>query len=116
MKIDDFSTDGAVLVELGRRMAAVRVARQLTQAQLAFEAGVSKRTVERLENGTSVQLDNFIRCLRALGLLSALQGFVPDATDNPILLVRRQGKPRQRVRATLREPPPKGGWTWGDET
>lgn len=115
MIIDDLSADQAVLDEIGRRVAAVRVARQLTQARLAFEAGVSKRTVERLENGHSVQLDNFIRCLRALGLLSALQALVPDAADNPLLLLRRQGQVRRRVRTVLREPVEKGEWTWGDE-
>ena len=115
MKIDDLSSDAAVLAEIGRRIAATRLARQLTQAQLAYEAGVSKRTVERLENGVSVQFDNFIRCLRALGLLSELERLVPDAADNPILLIKRQGRVRRRSRMTLREPEPKGGWTWGDD-
>ena len=48
MKITKQATDEAVLSELGGRLAQVRLERNLTQAQLAEQAGVSKRTVERL--------------------------------------------------------------------
>lgn len=51
MRIGKDTTDEAVLRELGRRLAQVRLGKNLTQAQLAAKAGVSKRTVERLEVG-----------------------------------------------------------------
>ena len=38
-------TDDAVLEEFGRRLARRRLNLQLTQAKLAEQAGVSKRTV-----------------------------------------------------------------------
>ena len=52
VKILKQTTDEAVLSELGGRLARVRLARNFTQAGLARQAGVSKRTVERLESGS----------------------------------------------------------------
>ena len=51
MKIETAFSDQAILQELGARIANTRLERNLTQADLAKEAGVSKRTVERLESG-----------------------------------------------------------------
>ena len=52
MKIAKQASDEAILSELGGRLTRVRLEQNLTQAQLAEQAGVSKRTVERLEAGT----------------------------------------------------------------
>jgi transcriptional regulator with XRE-family HTH domain len=61
MKITKQTTDDAVLAELGTRLARIRLERNLPQGQLAKQAGVSKRTVERLEAGTvATQLSGFI--------------------------------------------------------
>ena len=53
MKLTTEMTDAAVLQELGARLHRRRIDANLTQAQLAEEAGVSKRTVERIEAGRS---------------------------------------------------------------
>ena len=57
MNISKLLTDEAVLAETGNRIARYRIDSQVTQADLAEQAGVSKRTVERVE----------VRCL--VGLL-----------------------------------------------
>ena len=64
MRISSRNTDEAILQELGQRVARSRLNRNLTQARLADEAGVSKRTVERIEAGYSTQLSNLIRVFR----------------------------------------------------
>ena len=114
MKFDNLLSDQAALAELGRRIADARLARRMTQAQFAEAAGVSKRTVERLEDGGSTQLANLIRCLRALGRLEGLERLFPETPVNPVELL---GRRRRRQRATAQKnaptPPP---WTWGDET
>lgn len=94
-------------------LAAVRVSRQMTQARLADHAGVSKRTVERLEGGRSVQMTSLVRCLRALGILERVELILPDASANPILLLERQGK--QPKRASKVRQPTAAAWTWADE-
>ena len=77
MQIPNELTDRKILGEVGDRLARHRLGRNLTQAQLAREAGVSKRTVIRLENGESSQLTNLVRVLRALSLLGNLDALVP---------------------------------------
>jgi transcriptional regulator with XRE-family HTH domain len=52
MKITKQATDEVILGELGGRLAKIRLEHNLTQAQLATQAGVAKRTVERWEAGT----------------------------------------------------------------
>ena len=49
MQISTILSDEAILQALGERLAGARLARNLTQAALAEQAGVAKRTVERLE-------------------------------------------------------------------
>lgn len=113
MKISTESGDAAVLEELGSRIAHRRVEAGFTQAQLADEAGVSKRTVERLEAGASVQLTSLVRVLRRLSLLDQLDTLLPPAVPGPMELLQR-GKTRQRVRHT---DVADGGkrWQWKDD-
>jgi transcriptional regulator with XRE-family HTH domain len=65
------------LVALGARVAELRIARRLKQAELAYEAGVSHRTLQRLEAGEVVRSDSLSRVLKCLGrwdvVLDALQ-------------------------------------------
>jgi transcriptional regulator with XRE-family HTH domain len=114
MRFTDLLSDEAVMTEMGRRLAEARLERQMTQAQLAEAAGVSKSTVERLEDGASTQLGNLIRCLRALGKLEALERLLPETPANPVELLRRRGARRSRVRRARGSPPP-AEWSWGDE-
>ncbi|PCJ32515.1 MAG: hypothetical protein COA93_09295 [Alphaproteobacteria bacterium] len=62
-------SDEALLRQLGERLLQYRLNRNITQAALAKEAGVSARTINRVERWHSIQVSNFIRLLRSLGLL-----------------------------------------------
>lgn len=73
MRFDTNTTDQAILKEIGERVAMIRLNQNFTQANLAEQAGVSKRTVERLEAGESVQVTSLIRLLRSLGLQQRLE-------------------------------------------
>lgn len=117
MRLETQNSDTAVLKELGTRLARNRLERNISQAQLALEAGVSKTTVERLEAGKSVKLESFVRILRALGQLELLARLLPEPLPSPIQRVRLQGKRRQRAtgkrgRAQADEQAP---WQWGDD-
>ncbi len=106
-------TDHAVLAELGQRLAKLRLDRNITQAALADEAGVSLATLKRLEAGHSVQLTSWLRVLRALGLQGGLDALIPDPARSPMQQLRQvEGR---RKRASSRPAAPPEGWAWGDE-
>jgi len=108
------TTDRQVLVELGDRLARHRLNRNLTQDQLAREAGVSKRTVVRLENGQSSQVTSLVSVLRALGLLSNLDILVPAPLASPIEALKARARERHRA-SRARKPKSSSEWTWGDD-
>ena len=124
MRISNLLTDDAILAEVGRRLTAERLSRNLTQQALSIEAGVSKTTVERAESGRSVTLPNFLRILRALDLLDGLEQLLAPPIASPVDLVRREGRRRQRAsgrrdsRSAGRPAPSRtrpGRFSWGDE-
>jgi len=116
MRITGQLTDESILKELGGRLTSARLGRNLTQATLAEQAGVSKRTVERLESGAvATQLSGFLRICRTLGLLEGLDRLIPEITTSPLEQLKRQNRKRQRAsgRKTTSGKPKQ--WTWGDE-
>ena len=115
MKIAGLLTDEAILAELGGRLVQRRLELQLTQQMLAEQAGVSKRTVERIEAGATAQLSTLVRILRVLELLDRLEALVPAAGPRPMDLVRLKGKARKRA-SGKRKPADEEPWHWGDET
>ena len=100
--------------ELGRRLARIRLARNVTQKTLSEEAGIGLRTLRRLESGASSTLDSFLRVAIALDLAEDLLAAVPSRDIRPIERVTARKSERKRARpARVRasEEP----WTWGDE-
>ena len=92
-------TDQSALTLLGKRLAAYRIRNNWTQAQLAEQSGVSKGTIERIERGDSVQVVNFIKVLRACGMLESFLSIFPDDSPSPMqLLYMGKIKSRKRVR------------------
>jgi len=115
MKVSKLLSDDAILAEIGERIAHHRIRLQMTQADLAEQAGIAKRTVERIEAGASAQMSSMIRIFRVLGLLPGLDRIIPEAGPGPMDLLKRKGKVRKRAsgsRSTERSDEP---WKWGDE-
>jgi len=115
MKITDSLADEAILAELGERITRRRLALQLTQAALAEEAGVAKRTLERVEAGETAQMSTIIRIFRVLDFLPALDQALPESKPGPLEVMKRKGKERQRASSQNRQPAAQKPWTWGDE-
>ena len=116
MEIEAALSDDAVLEELGRRLVRRRLALRFSQAELAEQAGLGKRTVERIEAGESAQLISLIRVLRVLDLLPALDAMIPVETVRPMALLKQGGKLPKRVRkrdseSRVEEDKP---WSWGE--
>jgi len=118
MRITARTPDEVVFQELGARLRAVRLSRNLSQEKLAEVAGVGRVTLQRLEEGrVNASLSILIRVLRALDLSEGLDQLIPAPGPSPLEEMERRGRPRQRARAPRRkEPQDKGhGWQWGDE-
>jgi transcriptional regulator with XRE-family HTH domain len=116
LNIETLMTDQAILKEIGGRLGRRRVELEFTQAELAEEAGVSKRTVERVEAGESTQTSTLIRILRALQLLEALDAAIPATGPRPMDLLKLRGKERRRASSKKRREQAGEDWSWGDET
>jgi putative transcriptional regulator len=117
MKITKQATDETILTELGGRLTRIRLERNLTQVQLAKEAGVSKNTVQRLEVGAvATQLSGFIRVCRVLDVIERFDLLVPEPVPSPVAQLKMAGRKRQRASTTKKTAKPSAKkWQWGDE-
>ena len=112
-KIDyQSASSDAIVATLGRRLDALRLSRNISQADLARKAGVSRSTMTRLADGKGVSLDSFVRVMQALQLADRLAAMLPDPGVRPVERLRFSGRKRQR--ASTRRTPPRP-WQWGDE-
>ena len=97
---------------IGDRLKQYRINAGLTQQDLENKSGVSVRSISRLEQGASVQLESLIKILSALNLEHNIDLLIPDQTKRPSFYLKDNEKPKQRVRkkAKVNE-----GFKWGDE-
>ncbi|MXX79151.1 MAG: helix-turn-helix transcriptional regulator [Gemmatimonadales bacterium] len=108
-------TSRALRIELGRRLAKLRLARNVTQRALAEDAGIGLRTLRRIEAGQPSGLDSLLRVAIALGLGEDLLSAVPPREVRPIERVDSGGTERQRARPR-KGAPPDDPWSWADES
>jgi|TARA_B110000438_G_scaffold288483_1_gene322003 transcriptional regulator with XRE-family HTH domain len=104
-----------ILIEWGHRLAARRLAKNLTQKILAREAGIGLRTLQRLESGAvASQLSSLVAVCKALGLDGELAAFIPERAINPMDQLRLAGKERQRASNVAQDSAPDEPWAWGE--
>ena len=118
MKSSRQVSDSAARQDLGARLATRRLRLNLTQAQLAEEAGVSKRTIERLETGaTATQLSAFLRVCRVLGLQEHIDQLALDSAPSPLAQLKLKGRTRKRASGETESANTTAAkskrWTWG---
>ena len=107
--------DAQIEAILCSRMESIRLNRNITQADLAREAGVSTRTIRRMEQGEGISLATFIRVLKALKLLYRLDILLPPEQVQPIERVQKAARPRERASGKRKRDSDNPPWTWGDE-
>ena len=107
------ATSDQIEAALCKRLETIRLSRNITQAQLAVEAGVSPRTIGRLEKGQGVSMDTFIRIMMALNIQQNLEALLPDPSVRPIERIVMGAAERKRARPTksIDELPT---WSWGN--
>ena len=90
---------------MGEQLGIWRKLRQLTVAQVAERAGISRYTVMRLENGEGASMENLLRVARALGVLDLLVAALdPYATDLGRLRAQESLPKRVRTSRITRTP------------
>lgn len=100
--------------DLCQKLVAIRLLKNISQTKLGEAAGVSRRTISRMENGEGVSLDTFIRVMMALDLADHLVALLPDSKIRPIERVNRKGERKNASSPrTLKKSTEK--WEWGDE-
>jgi transcriptional regulator with XRE-family HTH domain len=113
-------SNSQIEVELGKRLRARRLERNLSQQETAVSAGLTRRTITAAENGEGSTLATLIALLRALDSLDFLEDFLPirEASPSEMFRLQEQGviyKPRQRKHAS-KPRLPASPWVWGDES
>jgi transcriptional regulator with XRE-family HTH domain len=117
MKIEARMTDDALLKLIGERLARLRLSKNLTQEQLAEQAGLGLRTVQRLELGVAAtQLTGFIRICRALDLIERFEVLIPEAAASPVARLKLHSRQRQRASRPKSEAAKPKKWTWGESS
>ena len=85
MKITEHLTDEGLLIEMGKRIAHLRVVRGLRQEDLARRCGISRFALSRLENGAGgVRLESFLSVLRQLGVLPRMELVLDEISLTPL--------------------------------
>lgn len=112
MKIYGEENNSFILKEIGERIKDIRIARNMTQEEMAENAGVSLSTVRRLEKGEGTTLDNFLRILRLFNLLQNVELLVPTQQQSVEDMYKNIPK---RKRAS-KEKTDTINFKWGDES
>lgn len=85
-----YAADEEILAEVGRRLAALRRARGLTQTEAGERADLGRNTLYRAEHGDNPTLQTVIRLLRVYGALGALESFIPVQEISPMARLRER--------------------------
>ena len=97
--------------ELGQKIKMYRILKDMSQQDLEDKSGVSKRSISRLEQGESIQVDNLFKILIALGNGENIELLVEDQTTRPSYYLEKRDGRSMRVRRRKRS----NGFKWGDE-
>ena len=92
-----------ICLEIGRRLALIRLSLGVTQEALSVRSGVAKRTIERLEKGTAnPKIDAFVRVCLALGRADGFEQLLPKPELGPLALANGERIPlRARKRKNM---------------
>jgi len=112
----NFLNSQQIELYLCRKLESVRLMKNISQARLADQAGVSRRTISRMENGKGVSLDTFIRVIKALDLTDHLTALVPSTEIRPIERVKRKAERKNASSPRIKKEVSTGKkWEWGNQ-
>lgn len=92
----ELKSPSAIAEELGERLKQARLNADMTQVEVAEQAGISRKAVLNAEKG-KVQLEILVAIMGVLRLTGQLDNFLPTQEISPIQLSKLQGRKRQRA-------------------
>lgn len=104
-------SDKGIEKELGGRIKALRLRKNITQKELAEATTLSLNAIKALESGRS-KLSTLIAVLRELGALDHLDNFIPEISISPMQLAKMQGKERKRASGERLKDQPRDDGEW----
>lgn len=96
---------------MGQKIKTYRILMNMSQQDLEDKTGVSKRSISRLEQGESVQVDTLFKILLTLQLGDNIELLVPDQTKRPSYYLEPTDDKPKRVRKRVEN----SDFKWGDE-
>lgn len=93
-------TNSDIMKWMGEKIRQYRLQKNISQKELAVNAGVSLSSVASIEQGRSVTISTFISLLRALDALQLLDAFMEESEISPIEYARLLDAKKQRKRAS----------------
>jgi len=90
-------TDFEIITEIGVRLKAFRISRNLTQQMLADHSGLNRSTIRDLEGGKPLNLLSLIQVFRSLDLLSKMDEFLPGPENSPVLASQQVQRKRVKL-------------------
>lgn len=99
-------TNQEIASDLGEQIKNARLQLNRTQADVALQANISRRSVQALEAGEGSSLETFIAVCRCIGKTDWIYAFAPTPTVNPMLVLQMKTRADKmiRKRATKRSP------------
>lgn len=92
----------AEIALVGTRLARLRIARHMTQADAAVRAGLSRNTAYRIEKGDAgLAIGQVLRYLEAIAPGKSLLALLQE--DDPAIATLEASERRQRTRRLTRE-------------
>lgn len=99
--IDIYASSDNRLIELiGAKVRTLRLNRNMSQASVATDSGVTVSVVQRLENGAGCTLMNLIKILRGIDGLNLMNDFFKEEPISPRMLAQLANTHKTRKRAS----------------
>lgn len=105
--------DEDIIRALGKKYEKLRIEKELSDEDVSVMGGVSKDAIYRMKRGENISLVNFIKILRGLSELDALENVIKEVEDLNIRDIYLKKKVKKRIFKKT-----KGKDTdfkWGDE-
>jgi ribosome-binding protein aMBF1 (putative translation factor) len=60
--------DSKILTKIGKKVSEVREVRGISYTDIAFQLGVNRTTIQKIQNGQSVPTEDLVKVLKFLNL------------------------------------------------